>query len=123
MNRRSGRSSQSLSNSVRYAKSRITITASRQRSPAVLAIRISNDGPPILEQDRTRLFERSYAGAGEQTGIGMALSLGYVRLHHGDISVSVCDRETVFEVTLLNEKNYQQIMRLYIAYSVFFCFN
>ncbi len=96
-----------LTNSVRYAESRITITASRQRSPAVLAIRISNDGPPILEQDRTRLFERSYAGAGGQTGIGMALSLGYVRLHHGDISVSVCDRETVFEVTLLNEKNYQ----------------
>ncbi len=89
-----------LTNCVRYAESRITISASLQKSPAALTIRISNDGQLISEQDVAHLFERFYKGAGGQTGIGMALSLEYVRLHQGNISVSVHDGNTVFEVVL-----------------------
>ena len=89
-----------LTNCVRYAESRITISASLQKSPAALTIRISNDGQLISEQDAAHLFERFYKGAGGQTGIGMALSLEYVRLHQGNISVSVHEGNTVFEVVL-----------------------
>lgn len=89
-----------LTNCVRYAESRITIAASQQKSPAILTIRISNDGQLISEQDAAHLFERFYKGAGGQTGIGMALSLEYVRLHRGNISVSVHDGNTMFEVVL-----------------------
>ena len=89
-----------LTNCVRYAESRITISASLQKSPAALTIRISNDGQFISEQDAAHLFERFYKGAGGQTGIGMALSLEYVRLHQGNISVSVHEGNTMFEVVL-----------------------
>ena len=87
-----------LTNCVRYAESRITISASLQKSPTALTIRISNDGQPISEQDAAHLFERFYKGTRGQTGIGMALSLEYIRLHNGNISVSVCGGNTVFEV-------------------------
>lgn len=89
-----------LSNCVRYAQDRITITAVQQKSPAALIVHLSNDGQLISEQDMAHLFERFYKGAGGQTGIGMALSLEYVRLHQGNISVSVHDGKTVFEVVL-----------------------
>lgn len=89
-----------LTNCVRYAESRITISASLQKSPAALTIRISNDGQLISEQDAAHLFERFYKGAGGQTGIGMALSLEYVRLHQGNISVSGHEGNTMFEVVL-----------------------
>lgn len=89
-----------LTNCVRYAESRITISASLQKSPAALTIRISNDGQLISEQDAAHLFERFYKGAGGQTGIGMALSLEYVRLHQGNIRVLARGGNTVFEVVL-----------------------
>lgn len=89
-----------LTNCVRYAESRITISASLQKSPMALTIRISNDGQLISEQDAAHLFERFYEGAGGQTGIGMALSLEYVRLHQGNISVLARGGNTVFEVVL-----------------------
>lgn len=89
-----------LTNSVRYAESCINITALQQKSPAVIIVRISNDGWLISEQDKAHLFERFYKGNKGQTGIGMALSLEYIRLHQGNISVSVCDGNTVFEVRL-----------------------
>lgn len=89
-----------LSNCVRYAQDRITITAAQQKSPAALTVLISNDGQLISEQDMAHLFERFYKGAGGQTGIGMALSLEYVRLHRGNISVSVRNHMTVFEISI-----------------------
>ena len=89
-----------LSNCIRYAKNCISITAVQQKSPAALTVRISNDGQRISEQDMAHLFERFYRGAGGQTGIGMALSLEYIRLHQGNISVSVLNDMTVFEISI-----------------------
>lgn len=89
-----------LTNCVRYAESRITIAASRQKTPAALTICISNDGRSISRQDAAHLFERFYKGAGGQTGIGLALSLEYVRLHQGDVKVYTAENMTIFEITL-----------------------
>lgn len=89
-----------LTSCVRYAESHITIAASQKKSPAALTICISNDGWLISGKDMAHLFERFYKGAGGQTGIGMALSLKYVRLHQGSIHVSVHEGNTMFEVML-----------------------
>ena len=89
-----------LTNCVRYAKSRITLTASQQKSSPALSVCISNDGQCISEQDAAHLFERFYKGAGGQTGVGMALSQEYVKLHHGRIGVQSNSKGTVFEVVL-----------------------
>lgn len=89
-----------LTNCVRYAESRITITTSQLDSSATLLIRISNDGGVISEQDAAHLFERFYKGVGGQTGIGMALTLEYIKLHKGTISVFNLDGKTIFEIKL-----------------------
>lgn len=89
-----------LTNCVRYAKSRITITTSQLDSSATLLIRISNDGGVISEQDAAHLFERFYKGIGGQTGIGMALTLEYIKLHKGTISVFNLDGKAIFEIKL-----------------------
>ncbi|HCT92812.1 MAG TPA: hypothetical protein DF613_15745 [Lachnospiraceae bacterium] len=86
-----------LTNSVRYAKSRITISAQFEKNREHLKISMSNDGQPVSEQDAAHLFERFYQGNRGQTGLGMALSREYMRLHQGDILVSVRDGKTVFE--------------------------
>jgi len=89
-----------LTNSIRYAKNTISISGTQQVNPNNLKVSISNDGEPIREEDIAHIFDRFYKGAGGQTGIGMALSLEYVHLHHGDISVYIEDGKTVFEVNI-----------------------
>lgn len=60
----------------------------------------------VLTQNVDRLcsilfiFDRFYKGAGGQTGIGMALSMEYIRLQHGNISVLTRDGKTTFEIAL-----------------------
>lgn len=89
-----------LTNCVRYAESRITVAASRQDPRPALTVRIANDGQPIPGQDAARMFERFYKGANGQTGIGMALSREYIRLHSGEITVFTQGNQTVFEITI-----------------------
>lgn len=89
-----------LTNSLRYAQHEILITAGKQKNTPHLHVRISNDGAVISREDLAHLFERFYKGNGGQTGIGMALSLEYVKLHQGDIEVFVMDGRTVFEIVL-----------------------
>lgn len=89
-----------LTNSLRYAGSHILITAKIQKADPHLLVTISNDGILISEEDRTHLFERFYKGKGGQSGIGMALSLEYIKLHGGNIEVFLKDDKTVFEVKM-----------------------
>lgn len=87
-----------LSNSVRYAKTTIRLTASREGDTLVL--QIANDGPPLEEEDAVHLFDRFYKGRQGQTGIGLALAREYARLHGGDLSAANKDGWVVFYVRL-----------------------
>lgn len=89
-----------LTNSLRYAESFISVVAKLQKSEPRLQVTISNDGLLISEEDSVRLFERFYKGKGGQSGIGMALSLEYMKLHGGDISVSIKESKTVFDIIM-----------------------
>lgn len=89
-----------MTNCVRYAKSDIFITAVNPPDKRPLEVFISNDGDELSEEDRAHMFERFYKGAGGQTGIGLALSQEYMRLHGGELSVSVEKGRTVFRVAL-----------------------
>lgn len=87
-----------LVNSLRYAASRITITA--DAAPGPLCIRIANDGPAIAPETAAHIFERFYKGPDGQTGLGLALSQEYVALHGGSLRVAVIEDETTFLVQL-----------------------
>lgn len=86
-----------MTNCVRYAKSNIFISACCLPDRKMLTVSISNDGTELAEEDMSHMFERFYKGSNGQTGIGLALSQEYVRLHHGELSVSVEEGRTVFQ--------------------------
>ena len=89
-----------MTNCVRYAKSDIFITAVNPPDKRPLEVFISNDGDELSEEDRAHMFERFYKGAGGQTGIGPALSQEFMRLHGGELSVSVEKGRTVYWAAL-----------------------
>jgi signal transduction histidine kinase len=68
-----------IENAIRYgpAGNRITIDTARQGS--VSSLTVSDTGPGIPEQDRSRIFERFYRGSnGRQAGPGTGLGLAIV---------------------------------------------
>lgn len=85
-----------LTNSIRYARSRITISASRQKNSDQVTIRIAHDGEPIDAKDLPHLFDRFYKAEKGQSGIGLALAREYIERHKGTISVQSGESETVF---------------------------
>ncbi len=85
-----------MTNCVQYAVHNIFIAAFRSPDGKMLTVLISDDGEELSEDDMAHMFERFYKGSGGQTGIGLALSREYVRLHHGELSVSVEKGRTVF---------------------------
>lgn len=70
----------------------------------VIAIRISDTGPGIPEEETSQIFERFYRGTlgkNQGTGIGLHLCREYTRLHSGAITVtSVQGEGTTFSVLL-----------------------
>jgi len=91
-----------LGNAARYARSRISVDASR-RGPAV-SIVIADDGPGVAAEFRDRVFEpgqRSdrddgHAGA----GLGLALARRLARASGGDLTLRAGGPGAAFEVTL-----------------------
>ena len=53
-----------LENACRYARTTVTVMTSVR--PATLEIVVANDGPPVPEADRSRIFER-FAAVGRLT--------------------------------------------------------
>jgi|GEM_PF-733432 len=90
-----------LTNSVRYAVTRITVNVSHASGAKPgLQVAIANDGPALSAAAMSHIFDRFYCGPGGQTGIGMALSRQYVLLHGGTITAKVDGGQTVFTVWL-----------------------
>lgn len=87
-----------LTNSVRYARG--TIRLSAERTDDALCVMLANDGPAIDADEAARLFDRFHVGSGGQTGLGLALAREYARLHGGDVSVRSAEGWTVFCVRL-----------------------
>lgn len=85
-----------MTNCVRYAVHHIFISAHISSDGKMLTVAISNDGRELSEEDMAHMFERFHKGSGGQTGIGLALSREYVRLHQGELSVSAEKGSTVF---------------------------
>ncbi|MGT2807206.1 sensor histidine kinase [Streptococcus iniae] len=81
-----------ISNSLRYAHSYICLE--RQGKTIV----ITNDGPPISQEDLPHIFDRFYKGTGGQTGIGLAMVQEIMKQHHGHVSVCSNQEKTQFKL-------------------------
>ncbi|GLX01144.1 ATP-binding protein [Microtetraspora sp. NBRC 16547] len=93
-----------LNNAERHAKSLITVEVGRDGDEAVLAV--GNDGDPIPEEDRERIFQRftrldtaRSRGRGG-TGLGLAIAREVIEAHHGRIRVGNTDSGALFVARL-----------------------
>jgi len=88
-----------LTNSIRYAKTKIKIDLI-QTSESKAKICISNDGVSLKKEEIKHIFDRFYKGNKGQSGIGLSLSLGYLQLQGGDIIARLEECKSIFEITI-----------------------
>lgn len=88
-----------LTNSIRYAASRIEIALSEDEHCRA-KISICNDGDALGEEEKKHIFDRFYKGKKGQNGIGLSLSLEYIKLQQGDIRVLEKENRTIFEIII-----------------------
>ncbi len=73
-----------LSNSLRYAASKVEI--STKISNTNIIITISDDGEGFSDEDLPHIFKRFYVGKNGVSGIGLSLAKEIIKLHKGTIS-------------------------------------
>lgn len=87
-----------VSNCLRFAKSKVTISIFTQMNSAV--IRISDDGDGISEQDLPYIFQRFYKGKDGNLGLGLAIAKSSIDLMNGTIRAYNDEVGAVFELLL-----------------------
>lgn len=72
-----------------------------------LFISVKDNGRGIKEENLPYLFDRFYTEGSSGTGIGLHLSQEYIRMHHGEITVtSDPGKGTVFTVSLYKDRKH-----------------
>jgi signal transduction histidine kinase len=89
-----------VDNALDAAKSRVTVTASRQ-GPSIV-VRVVDDGPGLPPEIRERIFDPFFTTkpVGQGTGLGLDIARRLVLRHHGEIEVESRPSHTEFRVTL-----------------------
>lgn len=96
-----------VNNAVKYTQPGSEIRLSAERQGEFLAVRISDNGPGIQEEERKRIFdmfytaEHSNADGRRGLGLGLALCRAIISAHGGMISADACEPcGTCFTFTL-----------------------
>ncbi len=96
-----------LDNAIKYSPAHSPVRLAATRVEGHVEVRVSNAGPGVSAEDRTRIFERFFrasTGSGAPirgTGLGLAICKGIVEAHGGRIQChSVAGGETVMTFTI-----------------------
>ena len=93
-----------LTNAVKYTPAGGNIQVEVAQTDHHTMLRVSNDCPPIPQEELDQLFEPFYrredAAPGEGTGLGLAIVRHIVQLHGGSCQASATPGGVVFTVTL-----------------------
>ena len=94
-----------LDNAVKYARSKISVGLSVDRTAKTFAIEVKSDGNLIPESDREKIFEPFYRLESDLnkrgTGIGLPLARSLTELHEGKLLVEADQNQmNVFSVIL-----------------------
>ncbi|MBN1504540.1 MAG: HAMP domain-containing protein [Candidatus Eisenbacteria bacterium] len=96
-----------LDNALKYTESGGTVTVTARQHDGHVRVDVTDTGVGILEKDLTRVFERFYRVAGQQsseragTGLGLSIVKHIVQAHGGQVSAqSVYGRGSTFSFTL-----------------------
>lgn len=88
-----------LSNCIRYAKSRLVISA-ETAADSCLELVIADDGPGFDEAELPNIFERFYKGKKGNFGLGLAITKNVIEKHNGKITAMNTDTGAKFVITL-----------------------
>jgi two-component system sensor histidine kinase TtrS len=69
-------------------------------SRPMAALRLDNDGPPLAEAERARLFDPFYSGRAQGTGLGLAIAARIADQHGGVIDAANGGLGVVFTLRL-----------------------
>lgn len=82
----------------------ISVTESQKDNQAVTCVSISNNGPPIPEQELNKIYDPFYTidseGKGKGKGLGMAISYMIMKEHQGWIEARNENDQVIFDVIL-----------------------
>jgi K+-sensing histidine kinase KdpD len=100
---------QLLDNACKYSPPRAEVEVKIENDCEHVHVRVLNDGTPIHDGERARIFERFYRGSKSEqiapgTGLGLYFAHQIVRAHGGKLELenvtTVCGKETSFRLTL-----------------------
>jgi two-component system heavy metal sensor histidine kinase CusS len=96
-----------LSNAIRFTPRGGTVTLDLSESEETVTVSVTNPGPEIPPEQRTRIFERLYRvdpsrreGDAEHAGLGLAITKSIVELHGGSIRAESSGGRTRFSALL-----------------------
>jgi two-component system sensor histidine kinase KdpD len=101
---------QFVDNAVKYSYPGSRIEISAEESATEVLIAVHNEGPPIRQEDRERIFERYYRCAETRhqvpgTGIGLSIARKAAEAHHGHVWVISNQEEgTTFFLSVFSSK-------------------
>jgi two-component system sensor histidine kinase KdpD len=78
-----------FSNSIKYSPPGTTVRVDASRTDAGVLVRVINQGPPVVEENLDRIFDKFHrvTAADKITGTGLGLSIckGIIEAHKGHI--------------------------------------
>jgi len=93
-----------LDNAIKFSSENTTIAISIEETSNNINVSIENEGVEILEEDKTKIFQKFYQANKEQkiegNGIGLSIVRKIVELHNGEIILETNKNKTKFIVKL-----------------------
>ncbi|MBR2929906.1 MAG: HAMP domain-containing histidine kinase [Clostridia bacterium] len=100
-----------LDNAIKFSPECGEIGISIEQSISRITVHISNEGEPIPDDVKEKIFTKFYQAdvshSGEGSGVGLAVVKRVVELHRGAVSVRSADGRNVFSVSLPVRKKSQ----------------
>lgn len=86
-----------ISNAIRYAKNKITLSCHQTNSG--ITIDVVDDGEGISNENLPHIFDRFYKANGGKHGIGLSIVKSVIEQHSGNIKAQNTERGTAFTIT------------------------
>ncbi|MFT8318698.1 MAG: HAMP domain-containing sensor histidine kinase [Sporolactobacillus sp.] len=87
-----------VENGLRYARQNLWLLAEESERQTVITIR--NDGEPIPDKERVKMFEPFRKGEKGQFGLGLAIVQRIIHLHHGQIEIKNLENGVAFIIRI-----------------------
>ncbi len=97
-----------IENAIRYGRHGTPVDVRLAPEGERLVLDVSNEGTPIPQPERERIFERFYRIPGTNgvgSGLGLAIVRDVARMHGAEVEVSVTDERNHFRVVFTQLQN------------------